>query len=92
MESRWDSLSDTDACILEIILDTQTGQYISGLYSQATYLRVQTETGKNTVQKSTVQNAITRLRKNGWIFNAGQGHWVFEDQTEADFIRQQTKP
>jgi len=87
--TRWEALSDVDGSVLGLVVAMIDNKINYGLYSAPAFKRVKDETGLQVVAKSTIQNAIDRLRKNNWIFSKGRGVWGIEDESDIEFIRAQ---
>lgn len=89
IEDDWLSLSDTEAGVAVLVLLMEKGDHRAGLYSLPSFEFVAQFAGLeagNRVSKSTIQNAIIKLRKLGWIWNAGRGVWKYEDLDAKTFV------
>lgn len=79
----WNQCKPIDREVLrQIALNDQVA-----LYSDEVKCRVGHEIGVETVSTKAVQHAIERLRSNQLIYNAGRGHWVFEDNALSEWIK-----
>lgn len=93
IEDDWDSLNDIEAGVAVLVLLMEKGDHNAGLYSTQSFDFVASYAGIESdrkVSKSTIQNAIEKLRSMGWIWRAGHGKWKYEDTDAKSFVEEVT--
>ncbi|MBX2847413.1 MAG: hypothetical protein KTR16_03780 [Acidiferrobacterales bacterium] len=91
IEDDWSTLSDIEAGVAVMVLLMENGDHSVGLYSVGSFEFVAQYAGLEAgvkVSKSTVQNAIEKLRKMGWIWKAGHGKWKYEDPDAKSYVKE----